>query len=142
MRGLLIFTLVFVPVFAIAQETETATQTADNAGMFGFFSFASGWFEDVYTAIAVDAPSSIQRLFAALIEWCAVAYLYAKVEAITFAWGVAKVILEDLAFGSTLNSLMSGLPQDVRAFIGVIRLPECIEILAGAHVTRFVMGLI
>lgn len=142
MRGLLIFTLVFVPVLAIAQDTETATQTADNSGMFGFFSFASGFFEDVYSAIAVDAPSAIQRLFAALIEWGAVAYLYAKVEAITFAWGVAKVILEDLAFGSTLNSLISGLPQDIRAFIGVIRLPECIEILAGAHITRFVMGII
>ena len=123
--------LISLPVFA-----------QDNSGLFGFFSWISSLGEDLYNAAAVDAPSAIQRFYATAIEWFAVIWINAQIEAVKFAWGVAKVILEDLAFGSTLNALMSSLPNDVQAFLGVIRFADCVEILVGAHVTRFVMGII
>lgn len=144
MKKILFFALVFIPVLAIAQDADTATTTTENAnaGIFGFFSYAGSFFEDVYTAVAIDAPNAIHRFVAFSIEWFAVAWIYAKIESIQFAWQVAKVILEDLAFGSTLNSLISGLPGDMKAFISLIRIPECIELLASAHITRFVMSLL
>lgn len=143
-KHLTFFLLVAVPfvVFGDDSGTETANAASSGTGLFDFFSVASGFFDDIYTAVTVDAPSAFQRFLASVIEWATIIWLKMQIESIQFAWGVAKVILEDLQFGSSLNSVLSALPNDVKAFLAIIRFPDCIEILAGAHVTRFVMSII
>lgn len=112
---------------------------AEETGLSAFFTYVSGWFEDTYDVIANDVPSAFQRFIASIYQFGFIIWLHIQISSIEFAWGVAKAILEDLAFGSQLNSLLAGLPQDIRAFISLFRITDCIEILVSAKVTQFVL---
>lgn len=141
MKKLVFLIVLFVPVVVFAQTADPQT-TQSNEGLFGFFTWISGWAEDLWQSVSVDAPSALQRLVARIYEFCFVIWLYMEIEGIKFAWGIAKVILSDLAFGSQLNGLLSALPQDIKALLSILRFTDCVEMLVSAHVTRFVLTMV
>lgn len=128
----LFFVVLMLPAMAYAQES----------GLGAFFSGANQFFSDISDFFMHDTPSMIQRAFAYLLEWGAYLKFYVQYESMKFAWGVAKLILEDLAFGTQLQQLLTPLPQDVKATLASFRVMDAIEILITAHVTRYVMDLV
>lgn len=124
--------VLLIPAVALGQES----------GFGAFFTGANKFFDDMALFFLEDTPSMIQRFFAYIIEWAVYLKFYLQLEAVQFAWGVAKLILEDLAFGTQLQSMLAPLPQDVKATMASLRIMDALEILITAHVTRYVMELI
>lgn len=131
--GLFLFSFV-----AFGQDTPAETVK----GITGFFSKTTGFFEDTWTFMTVETPSAIQRFFAWVIIWGVKFWIVTQIEIIQFSWGVAKVILEDLALGTNLNAVLSSLPPDLKAFCVQARVLDAVEVLFTAHVTRFVMNIV
>lgn len=74
-------------------------------------------------------------VFQRLTVW----YIEAKIEAIQFAWGIAKGILNDLSISQRITDALTALPQDFRNVMNFLRVPEAITNLLTAYVTRFVL---
>ena len=80
--------------------------------------------------------------FAEFLKWFVVGWYKAKLQAITFSWDVASEILSSLNLSSVLQSAFSQLDSNVVSVISFFRIPEAINLILSAHVTRQVMTFI
>jgi len=124
----LILLLIPLPVFA-------------GTGLGDFFGFFTGWAEDIYLTVTNDVPSMLERLAAYVIYLVAYIKVELMINSITFAWGIAKVMLDDVGFASLLQSLINQLPGDLRSVLTLINFDKAVEWIMTAHVTRFVLNL-
>jgi hypothetical protein len=124
------FILLF-PTFALA-----------DTGIGNFFSWLTGIGDDFWTLITVKTPTLFDRFWAYLLEWLILAKIYMWISAAKISWGVASVIIADLALGSQLNSLMGFLPNDVQAALVQLKLLDAIEMIIQAFIARFAMSII
>jgi hypothetical protein len=112
---------------------------ADTGGIQGFAQQITDYFSDFWLAITEGVPS----LFVRIAAWAFEAAVYLKFllyfEGIKFAWSVAKLVLEDLSISSTLTSFFSALPPTVRAILIDIRIPDAVNVILNAFVTRAVL---
>ena len=113
-----------------------------DTGIGEFFGWITGIGEDFWTLLTVKSPSMFERFWTWALEWYILAKLYGWISAVKVAWGVASVILADLALGSQLNSLMGFLPNDVQAALVQLKLLDAIEMLIQAFIARFAMNVI
>lgn len=93
-----------------------------------FFSFGIyQWFED-----------ATKFLISSLIVW----WLEMQLSGLIFAWDVAKGVVSNLGIASAITGAWSALPADVAASARFFRIPEALNLLLTAGVTRFVMTFI
>lgn len=131
----------FVFLFLMLPLTVLAQQQTQGSGIDGFWGAVMSYFGDFWNVLTVEVPGSVARFFAWVIEWGVLLKLHLQLEGIKFGWQIAKVIIEDLSFGSQVNVLLDALPNDLRAFLSIIRLVDALELLFTAHITRFVMSV-
>lgn len=125
--------LLIVPAAAAADTYQDAAGTsqmlADSITDFWDFTYS-------------DWVQMVQRFYAWALVWFVKAKLYAELESMKFAWGVAKIIIEDLQIMSQITAQMSALPVDVRQALVDMRVFDGINILLNAYVTKFVLRII
>lgn len=103
--------------------------------MFEFFDYIRDWLESgVYTFFT--------ELVAYLIEAATLGYINFLKFVIPFAWGVAKVIIQDLNISSLVNSAWSDLPDLSRAVLTALKVPEIINLVISGAVTKYVLKFI
>lgn len=116
----------------------TATPAYAGAGLGDFFSWFTGWAEDIHHAFTNDVPSMFERMYAWLVYWVTYMKITLMISSIEFSWGVAKVILDDFGWTAIINNLLTSLPPDTQALISALKLPTAFEWVLTAYITRFV----
>jgi|CXWL01.1.fsa_nt_gi hypothetical protein len=79
------------------------------------------------------------RFFAEAVKWAILESLKFKIMMITFSWDIAKELLASLQLSERLHSYFSGLNSDMLVFINFLKIPDAINIILSAHLTRFIM---
>ena len=69
-------------------------------------------------------------------------WLKVKIGAVVFAWGVAQAIIVNIGISAELNSAWSSIDSVLMSYLTVLKIPDAINVLLSAQVTRFVMGLL
>ena len=77
--------------------------------------------------------------FAELMKWFYVGWYKSKLMALTFAWDVAQEILTSLNLSSAIESAFSMLDSKVSGVISFFRIPEALNLILSAYVTRMVL---
>lgn len=73
------------------------------------------------------------------VEWYTIAVIKAKIWAVQFSWSVAENILVNVGISEMLASSWASIDPTMMSYLMFFRLPEGINILLNAVVTRFVM---
>ena len=132
----------FVLLFITFLFLITAAPAYAGTGLGDFFSWFTGWAEDVHHAFTNDVPSMFERMYAWLVYWATYMKITLMISSIEFSWGVAKVILDDFGWTAIINSLLTSLPPDTQALISALKLPTAFEWVLTAYITRFVRSAI
>ncbi len=101
--------------------------------IFEFFQFISDW-------LTVDIYPFLEEVFAQLITWVLVWKIKAQIFFVSFSWGVAKNILINIGLSGVISSAWASLDSQLVGYLTFLRLPECINLLLQAIVTRFVLN--
>ena len=132
------FTFAFITMLMVLVTAPAYAGT----GLGDFFSWFTGWAEDVHHAFTNDVPSMLERMYAWLVYWVTYMKITLMISSIEFSWGVAKVILDDFGWTAIINSLLTSLPPDTQALISALKLPTAFEWVLTAYITRFVRSAI
>ncbi|MEI6747373.1 MAG: DUF2523 family protein [Methylococcaceae bacterium] len=82
------------------------------------------------------------KWFAEFLKWWVVGWYKFKLQAITFSWDVASEILSSLNLSTVVTSAFSQLDSKVISIISFFRIPEALNMILSAYVTRLVMTFI
>lgn len=82
------------------------------------------------------------ELTAYLIEKITIMYLKWTLAALTFSWDVAQQILVDLQISQMLSSMWNNFDSDTLNLITWLKMPDFVNTVLTAYVTRFVMRFI
>jgi hypothetical protein len=77
--------------------------------------------------------------FAELMKWFYVGWYKSKLFAITFAWDVAQEILSSLNLSDAIESAFNSLDSKLLAVVSFFRIPEGLNLILSAYVTRMVL---
>ena len=127
-------TMLLIAAFSLV----IATPAYAGTGLGDFFSWITGWGEDLYQLVSNDVPNMFERMYAWLVYWVTFIKISLMISSIQFSWGVAKVILDDFGWTLLINTLLTRLPQDTQALIYALKLPTAFEWVLTAYLTRFV----
>lgn len=130
-KGFILFLTAFLFLFV-------ASPAYAGTGLGDFFSWLTGWAEDIHHAFTNDVPSMFERMYAWLVYWVTYMKITLMISSIEFSWGVAKVILDDFGWTAIINNLLTSLPPDTQALISALKLPTAFEWVLTAYITRFV----
>ncbi|MDO6785908.1 DUF2523 family protein [Neptunomonas phycophila] len=97
-----------------------------------FFTFIENWINSgIYTFFT--------EVTAYAIESAILGYINMLAWVIPFAWGVAKVILEDFGITSMIETAWNILPSDTRHLLAFFAVDDALNIILNAAVTKFVL---
>lgn len=82
------------------------------------------------------------KLFSKLVVWIALAIIKFKIIVITFAWTVAQSIMDELKLSEHLTQAWAALDSKTLSLITYLRIPEAINILLSAKLTRFIINFL
>ncbi|WP_347986041.1 DUF2523 domain-containing protein [Methylomonas sp. AM2-LC] len=80
----------------------------------------------------------LTKFTAWLIQWLTVAWFKAKLLALTFSYSVAQQMLTNLNISSYLTTTYSNLDSQTFAAINFLRIPDAINLMISAAMTKFV----
>jgi hypothetical protein len=107
-----------------------------------FFSDIAGFINDLWLFLQNGLYQFFTEWFAAFVIWSTVAMLKAKLQLISFSWDVAQSVLVQLDISSFLSSAWSQMDSDVLNAITFFNIPDAINIILSASMTRYVMRFI
>lgn len=103
--------------------------------MFEFLQSISDFFQvGIYEWFKETAAYFMQTL---IIWW-----IKCQIWGITFAWEIAGNILQALNINAQINAAFGGLPPQVISGMQFFKIPEGLNLLITAGMTRFVLGFI
>lgn len=76
-----------------------------------------------------------------IIVWLGVAYFEIKIQTIQISYSIAQSILSTINISEIINQYWGGMNSQILGAITYLRIPESINIILSAMVTRFVMDL-
>jgi hypothetical protein len=126
----LVLLLIVFPAVAFAED-------AANGGtsIIDFFKSVLGFFDHgIYEVFG--------NFFKYYVTTVALFSLELKMAALEVATNAASILLSHLDISGTINSMYSQIDSRLAAFMSYLRIPESINILLSAHVTRFIMDLV
>jgi hypothetical protein len=97
-----------------------------------FFTYIQDWLESGIYEFFTQAT-------AYMIESAILGYINTLALMIPFAWGVAKVILEDFGITSMIETAWNVLPSEARQMIAFFAIDDALNIILNAAVTKFVL---
>lgn len=98
--------------------------------------------ESIATFFQVGIYEFFQEAFKYFAVTLTVWYIEMQIWGLTFAWETAQTVLSTLNVSQQIASAFSGLPAQVSQGAQFFRVPEAINLLLTAGVTRLVMSLI
>lgn len=107
-----------------------------------FFSDIAGFINDLWLFIQTGLYQFFTEWFAAFVIWSTVAMLKAKLQLISFSWDVAQSVLVQLDISSFLASAWSQMDSEILNVITFFHVPDAINIILSASMTRYVMRFI
>jgi|GEM_PF-3364962 len=127
-------------IFTLAAVSSFSALANDGTG--GFFSDAIETLNSIEKFFLDDTPNLIDRFFAWLFEWYVKAQLWAEYQTIKFVWPIAKQLIENFNFGTILNNQLAALPNDLRVAINIMQIPNSLNFLLNAYLTKFIINFI
>jgi len=107
--------------------------------MIEFFNKVITFFSQVSEFIYNGIYEFSTKAFAEFIIQSTIAYIEFKLFMIRFAWDTAKQIMAQLNISAVLNSAYSSLDGNVLGILTVLHVPDGINLILSAMVTKFVL---
>ena len=85
--------------------------------------------------------SLLTEVFAQLVEWYVIAAIEFKIFVVGFLWGVAQNLLANIELSALINQAWSSIDSQLMSYLTFLRIPEALNILLQASVTRFILRL-
>ncbi len=92
----------------------------------------------IYTGIYDFVVDTAAYLIALSVK----ATLYSTLALIDFSWDIAQQLLSDLGISQFLNSMYSQFNFQIMEILLYFRIPEFINTILGAHMTKFVFNFL
>jgi hypothetical protein len=89
-----------------------------------------------------NLPNNSDSFMERVVMWSIIAYFEMKIHVIEFSYGIASSILSGLNISDLINTHWSGMNSSIKGAITYLRIPESINIILSAMLTRFVMDLL
>lgn len=103
--------------------------------MFEYLEFIANWLQNgIYEFFT--------ELVAYLFSTAMLLYFKAAVAGIDFAWDIAKSVINNIGLSSKMASAWAVLPADTMAAAQLFKVPESINLILTAGVTRLVMSFL
>ncbi|PCK00933.1 MAG: hypothetical protein COA42_23690 [Alteromonadaceae bacterium] len=103
--------------------------------MIEFFQLVSDWLNnDVYTFF--------DSAFIKITSWYVIWMMESQIVFLKFSWDVAKEVIESLNLSDSINDAWGTVDSTTMGYITFFKLPECLNILMNAYVTRLVMAIL
>lgn len=134
-KSVILLCILFLPAFAYA---------ADDSGswydfILDFFNWIGGVIADFVSTFLEGISATIHRALAYFIEWAVIVKLYLYLGSLEMAYGIAGEIANDLNLFGYLTEAIALLPPDVKYAMNFWGLPNALNIIIQALLTRFVM---
>ncbi|ROR99919.1 uncharacterized protein DUF2523 [Sinobacterium caligoides] len=101
--------------------------------MVGFQTLIDFFTVDVYTFF----NEALVQLGSYVVIWM----FKAKMVAMVFAYEVAVAVLDNIGLSAMINSAWGGIDSKIMGIITAFRIPDAINVLLNAYVTRFILGM-
>lgn len=85
---------------------------------------------------ATDGVSFWQRLQA----WGIITWLKIQIMFIKYASGIALAIMDQLGISGLIAQAFSGVGGNIVQMFAALKVPDCVNLLVQAYITRFVLG--
>lgn len=86
-----------------------------------------------------DGDVSIwQQIQAQVVIW----WMKIKIAAVQHAWGVAQAVIQQLGISSAVQSAWSSIDSTLMSYMTFFKIPDAINVLISARVTRLVMSFL
>jgi len=95
----------------------------------------------LYDFMTVGAYTFIQEIFAELIIWTVTWWFKIKIASLTFMWGVAAAMMDQLYITALLDQYWGQLDSGFLGFMSRYKIPDAINLVVNAQITRFVWNL-
>ncbi|MHA7001289.1 DUF2523 family protein [Aeromonas schubertii] len=112
------------------------------AGDASFLDYVGAKLDSLHYVITEEVPGIFHRMTAWFVEVYALAVISMKLQAIEFAYLVAKQIMMDLNLSGALESALSFLPSSVKWALVELNILNALNIIMNAWLTRFVMNIL
>ncbi|MBS1157774.1 MAG: hypothetical protein H6R15_193 [Proteobacteria bacterium] len=103
--------------------------------MFEFLSFIAEWINSTIYTFVTDAITYLFSTF--FILW-----LKVQLFGLEFAWDIAKGVMQTIGANTALHNAWGMLPSDVAAAANFFKVPDSINLLITAGVTRLVLSFL
>lgn len=110
--------------------------------LLGFFNDVVLFLNDVSDFHQSGIYQFFKQVFAQFIIYSTVAYIEFKIFMLGFAYDVAKEILNQLSFSTLLSQAWGSIDSNTAHLLGFFKIPEAINIVLSAKVTKFVLKFI
>ncbi len=104
-----------------------------------FIQYVVTFFNQVYDFLGQGIYQFASDAFAQFVIWATIQQIEFKIWIVGFAWEVAKSILDQLNISDALASAYGAVNGDVASMLGFFNIPEAINIILSALVTKFVL---
>jgi hypothetical protein len=106
--------------------------------MFEFFSTTYNSFVEFMNSGVYEF---ITEFLAVFVKYYFLAIIEAKIFFIGIAWGVAQNLFANLGLSDSINQAWGNLDSTLLSYLTFFRLPEALNIIIQASITRFVLNL-
>jgi len=103
--------------------------------------FIADFFDAVWSFFGT-LPAFVEDVFVKASAWYVIGVTKAKIHFVEFSWQVAQEILNQLNISATINQYWGSIDSKVMGALTFFRIPEALNIVLNAHLTRYVMGVI
>lgn len=93
------------------------------------------------TAFLADSYTWVEQIFIEITSWVVIWSLELKLYAAHLAWGIAEAILANTNLSNQINQAWGSVDSQLLGYLTFFRLPEAINIMLQAHVTKFTLRL-
>jgi hypothetical protein len=115
---------------------------SSQAGVVDYFNGTVEFFNEMMDFKNSGIYQFFTHFFAEFVIWLSVGLIKSKIAAVSFAWDVAQEILISLNLSSMISQAWGYLDIKVVNLLTFFKIPEAINIVLSAHVTKFVLRLI
>lgn len=129
MRNVVLLALLLSPSLALADDGS-------------FLDWIGSRLDSLHYAITEEVPGIFHRLVAWGVEFYTLCVITVKLQAIEFAFLVAKQIATDIDISGYLTSSISQLPSGVRWMLELMGFANIINLIVNAYITRFVLNVL
>lgn len=99
-------------------------------------------FFDQLWAFIETIPDLFNDFLVKSAAWFVIAVTKAKIEFVQFSWSVAQEVLNQLNISAAIDQHWGSIDSEVMGALTYFRIPECLNMILNAHLTRYVMGVL